>query len=223
MKYIEFESKTGKENMQIDSDLLEFAIKNQLKEPIFRLYAWSPPCVSLGRNQDENFLDKNFLKSKNIDVVRRLTGGRALLHDKELTYSYICPVSSLQNGESVVNSYKEISKFLIAGFKKLDINLEFGDKRPHTKADYCMSVSTGADLGFEGKKLIGSAQFRKEGYILQHGSILFDYDKILIEELFGEKVEEDSLTCLKSINPSLSLNDVKNALVTVVDDFAVLF
>lgn len=210
MKYIDFETKTGEENMQIDSDLLEFAIKNQLQEPTFRLYAWSPACVSLGRNQDEDFLDKEFLKSKNIDVVRRLTGGRALLHDKELTYSYVCPVSSLENGESVVNSYKEISQILIDGFEKLRINLEFGQKKPHTKFDYCMSISTGADLSFEGKKLIGSAQFRKEGYILQHGSILFDYDKDLIERIFGEKIDENSITCLREINPDITYEDIKN-------------
>lgn len=213
MKYVEFEVNNGEMNMQIDNDLLETAIKNQASEPIFRLYGWSPACVSLGRNQSNEFLDLNFLKSKNIDVVRRLTGGRAILHDKELTYSYICPISSLKNGESVVNSYKEISQILIDGFKKLGINLEFAStKKLHTKFDYCMSLSTGADLSFEGKKLVGSAQFRKEGYILQHGSILFEYDKDLIEKLFSEKVDENTITCLKQINPSISYSEIKQVL-----------
>lgn len=216
MQYVEFSVNTGEKNMQIDSDLLDFAIENQLKEPIFRLYAWSPACISLGRNQNDDFLDKEFLKSKNIDVVRRLTGGRALLHDKELTYSYICPVSSLKNGESVVNSYKEISQILIDGFEKLGIKLEFPQgKKAHTKFDYCMSISTGADLSYEGKKLIGSAQFRKECYILQHGSILFNYDKDLIEQLFDEKVDETTLTCLEAINPELNCEDVISALHNV--------
>lgn len=62
MRFIPFEVKTGQENMQIDSDLLEYAIKNQLKEPIFRLYGWSPACVSLGQNQKSDFLDLDFLK-----------------------------------------------------------------------------------------------------------------------------------------------------------------
>lgn len=209
MKYIEFEINTGEKNMQIDNDLLDFAIKNKIKEPVFRLYGWSPACISLGRNQSEDFLDKEFLKSKNIDVVRRLTGGRALLHDNELTYSYICPISVLKSGESVVNSYKEISQILIKGFEKLGINLEFPqNKSPHTKFDYCMSISTGADLSFEGKKIIGSAQFRKEGYILQHGSILFNYDKDLIEQLFNEKVDTSYLTYLNAINPELNLDAV---------------
>lgn len=215
MKYIEFEVNSGEKNMQIDNDLLAFAIKNELTEPIFRLYGWSPACVSLGRNQSDEFLDKEFLKSKNIDIVKRLTGGRALLHDKELTYSYICPASSLKNGESVVGSYKEISQFLIDGFKKLGIELEFPqNKRPNTKFDYCMSISTGADLSFEGKKLIGSAQFRKEGYILQHGSILFDYDSELIMQLFNEKFDKNTLTCINLINPTISRDEI----IKVLDD-----
>lgn len=214
MKFIEFETNTGTKNMQIDSDLLDLAISNKLTEPIFRLYAWSPACVSLGRNQSDEFLDKEFLKSQNIDIVKRLTGGRALLHDKELTYSYICPVTFLKNGESIVNSYKEISQILIDGFERLDIKLEFPEnKKTHTKFDYCMSISTGADLSHEGKKLIGSAQFRKEGYILQHGSILFNYDKKLIEKIFNEKVDENNLTCLNQINSKINCNIIKNALV----------
>ena len=111
MKFIPFEIKTGKENMQIDSDLLENAIKEHSKEPIFRLYGWKPACISLGRNQKDDFVDTEFLKENNIDVVRRLTGGRALLHDNEITYSFVCPMAYLQNGENVVASYKEISQF----------------------------------------------------------------------------------------------------------------
>lgn len=215
MKYIDFEINTGEKNMQIDNDLLDYAINNKLTEPIFRLYAWSPACVSLGRNQKDSFLDKEFLKSKNIDVVRRLTGGRALLHDNEITYSYVCSVSSLDNGESVVGSYKEISQILIDGFKELGIELKFGSKKQNTKFDYCMSLSTGADLCYEGKKLIGSAQFRKEGYILQHGSILFDYDKELLEEIFNEKTDENSITCLKQINPEINYENIKNVLLKI--------
>lgn len=211
MRFIPFEVKTGQENMQIDSDLLEYAIKNQLKEPIFRLYGWSPACVSLGRNQKSDFLDLDFLKQNNIDYVRRLTGGRALLHDDEITYSYICPASFLENGENVVNSYKEISKILIDAFKKLDIELDFGGtKKVNGHKDYCMLVSTGADLCYKNRKLIGSAQFRKEGYILQHGSILYDYDKELLEKIFKEKVDSSSIVSIREINPFLSLNDIIN-------------
>ena len=217
MRFIPFEVKTGQENMQIDSDLLEYAIKNQLKEPIFRLYGWSPACVSLGRNQKSDFLDLDFLKQNNIDYVRRLTGGRALLHDNEITYSYICPASFLENGENVVNSYKEISKILIAAFKKLDIELDFGGtKKVNGHKDYCMLVSTGADLCYQNRKLIGSAQFRKEGYILQHGSILYDYDKELLEKIFKEEVDTSSIISIKEINSNITKKDVIDLLSTCI-------
>ena len=209
MKIIPYETRTGKENMQIDSDLLDFAIKNELKEPIFRLYGWEPACVSLGRNQKDDFLNYELLKSKNIGVVRRLTGGRALLHDNEITYSFICPESFLQNGSHIVSSYKEISQILIDKFKKLGIDLDFGASKPiKTGFDYCMLISTGADLCYKEKKLIGSAQCRSHGYILQHGSILYDYDKNLLEEIFKEKVSTDEITSIKEINPKLSKEEI---------------
>ena len=216
MEFIPYEVKTGQENMQIDSDLLEYAIKNQLKEPIFRLYGWSPACVSLGRNQKSDFLDLDFLKQNNIDYVRRLTGGRALFHDNEITYSYICPISFLENGENVVNSYKEISKILIAALKKLDIELDFGGiKKVNGHKDYCMLVSTGADLCYQNRKLIGSAQFRKEGYILQHGSILYDYDKELLEKIFKEEVDTSSIISIKEINSNITKKDILKMLSNV--------
>lgn len=200
--------------MQIDSDILENAIKNNSKEPVFRLYGWSPACVSLGRNQKDNFIDYKFLKSKNIDVVRRLTGGRALLHDNELTYSFVCPFEALKNGDNVTESYKEISQILIDKLANLGIELSFGGSSGvHTKFDYCMLISTGADLTYCGKKLIGSAQFRKDGYILQHGSILYDYNRTLLEEIFKEEVDTSSITSIREINPSITFEDVVNTLI----------
>ena len=209
MKFIPFEIKTGAENMQIDSDLLDEAIETNFKDAIFRLYGWSPACVSLGRNQNDDFLDKEFLKSNGIDIVRRLTGGRALLHDKELTYSFICPAEYLKHGENIKESYIEISEFLIDKFSRLGINLDFGtQKAVRTKFEYCMLLSTGADLCYNGKKLIGSAQCRKNGYILQHGSILIDYDKTLLEKIFHENIDTAEITSIKEIAPDLTVDSL---------------
>ena len=172
-------------------------------------YGWHPACISLGRNQQDAFIDKKFLKDTGIDLVKRLTGGRALLHDNEITYSYICPVSCLKHGENVMQSYVEISQILIDGFAKLGIELDFGASKPvNTKFDYCMLISTGADLCYKGKRLIGSAQCRKEGYILQHGSILYDYDAALLEKIFNEPLSTDTITSVKEINPDILKNDV---------------
>ena len=198
MKLIKYEINNGKKNMQIDSDLLNNSIQKNLKYPIFRLYGWSPMCISLGRNQKEDFL-----KNNKIQYVRRLTGGRALLHDNEITYSYITPISIIPDGESVNNSYKYISGILIDFFKTLGVELDFGEnKKISTHFDYCMLISTGADVCYKGKKIIGSAQYRKEGYILQHGSILFGYDKNLLENLFHEEVK--GITTVTEILPHIS-------------------
>ena len=122
----------------------------------------------------------------------------------------------MKNGFNVVKSYKEISQILINAFNKIGIELDFGGiKKPLKHPDYCMMVSTGADLCFDNKKLIGSAQFRKEGYILQHGSILYDYDLNILEKVFKEKVDTSSIITIKEINPEISKQDIINLLSNV--------
>lgn len=208
MKIIPFEVNSGLKNMQIDKDLLENAIRNKTQEHILRFYGWNPKCVSLGRNQKPQFIDKDLLKAYSIDLVKRLTGGRALMHDKEVTYSYVCPVSTLKNGDSVMSSYKEISQIFFEPFRKIGIELEIVSHNPaNYDVNYCMQVTTSADICYKGKKIIGSAQLRKDGYILQHGSILFDYDKQLLEKIFKEKIDTNNITCIKEINPDISIYD----------------
>lgn len=216
MKFVEYSVNTGAENMRLDSQLLDDAIVAKATEPIFRLYGWKPACLSLGRNQKDDFLDYEYLSTLGVDVVRRLTGGRALLHDDEITYSFVTPASYLKNGGNVVESYKEICQILIDKFAQIGIELTLGaEKGVHTKFDYCMLVSTGADLCYQGKKLIGSAQFRKEGYILQHGSILYDYNRELLEKIFKSPVSTDEITCIKEINPAISRADILRLLSNV--------
>ena len=212
MKFIDYGVYNGFENMKRDSDLLDESISQMCTEPVFRLYGWSPACVSLGRNQNDEFIDKTFLKANGIDCVRRLTGGRALLHDKELTYSYITPAHLINNGENVTESYKYISGLWIDIFKLLDIELTIGGLERHiSKNNYCMAVSTGADLCYKGKKFIGSAQCRRNGYILQHGSILLDYDKPFLNKIFNEKTDFSTIISLKEIDPNLTLDKIVSA------------
>ena len=218
MKLIPYSVHTGEENMQIDSDLLDEAIQNQSQEPVFRLYGWKPMCISLGRNQRGKYFWGKYQEcksnNKNIDCVRRLTGGRALLHDDEVTYSFVAPISIIPNGETVIESYKYISGILIKFFKTLGIDLDFGEnKKISTHFDYCMLLSTGADVCYNGQKIIGSAQYRKEGYVLQHGSILFSYDKALLEELFNEEVK--GIISVSEVLPSIS----KEVLIQELEHF----
>lgn len=212
-KLIEYKENTGKYNMDCDEQLLKNAIETVEKEPIIRFYGWKPACISLGRNQSFDHINFDFCKENNIDIVKRVTGGRGLLHDDEVTYSFICPVEFLQNGNSVIASYKEISSAIIDGFKNIDIPLEIGGKKKvEASHDYCMLLSTGADLSYNGTKLIGSAQYRTQGYILQHGSILFSYDKNKIEKIFNETTQTNSITCIDEINNSLTRKDIIEAM-----------
>ena len=211
MKYLGFSVNSGSLNMEIDAQILENAISNSEKNILFRLYGWSPMCISLGRNQKGDFL------TGEIDAVRRLTGGRALLHDDEITYCCVAPADAIPNGQSVVDSYKYISGVLIDFFKTLGVELDFGEnKRVSTHYDYCMLLSTGADVCYKGQKIIGSAQCRKNGYILQHGSILFGYDKELLETLFHEEVK--GIITVNEILPTLT----KEEFVKKFEEFLLL-
>lgn len=203
--FLPYKPHNGNTNMDLDERLLGFAIKNEWKVPVLRFYGWAPACVSLGRNQDDSCIDKEYCKKNGIDIVRRLTGGRALLHDDEITYSFVCPADFLKNGNKVLSSYREITGALICGFNMLGIETGFPDDvKCSTKYEYCMSLSTGADLSYKGKKIVGSAQFRKQGYILQHGSILFNLNEEKIKGIFGEYPKTDKITSLNEINPSLT-------------------
>lgn len=211
MKYLGFSVNSGSKNMEIDAQMLENAISSSEKDILFRLYGWSPKCISLGRNQKDDFL------TGEIESVRRLTGGRALLHDNEITYCCVAPADAIPNGQSVVDSYKYISGILIDFFKTLGVELDFGEnKRVSTHYDYCMLLSTGADVCYKGQKIIGSAQCRKNGYILQHGSILFGYDKSLLENLFHEEVK--GIITVNEILPTLT----KEEFVKKFEEFLLL-
>ena len=195
---------SGKVNMELDLKMLEGAITANSKDAFARFYNWSPKCISLGKNQPF----EEFYNDLGIDIVRRPTGGRALLHDKELTYCFVSPV---KNGQSIIESYKEISDALISGFKKLGIELDYAGERSKNLR-YCMNISCGADVSYMGKKLIGSAQFRSRGYLLQHGSILYDLDFELVEKIFKQKVDRDSIITLSEIAQSFSQDDIIQAL-----------
>ena len=217
---IDYKEYNGIDNMKIDSDILDDAIEKQTQEPILRFYGWKPACVSLGRNQQEEHINIDFCKKNNIDIVKRVTGGRGLLHDNEVTYSFVCPVEFLDCGESVIKSYKEISSAIILGLKNLGIETELGNKKQKSASfDYCMSLSTGADLCYEGKKLVGSAQFRKQNYILQHGSILFNYDKEIVENIFNEKTPPNSIIGIEEINSKLTRIDVVKAVTQGFNEY----
>jgi lipoate-protein ligase A len=204
--FIEYKKYSGSENMAFDETLLDFSIRNNHKA-LLRLYGWQNPTVTVGRNQNIENINLEYCKKHKIEITKRPTGGRALYHNDELTYSFICAADFLKNGGSVINSYKEISNALVEGLKILNVELEYPEyKKVSCSGGYCMSLATGSDLSYQGKKLVGSAQFRKNGYILQHGSIPLTIDFDIINKIFFEQTDSSKITTLNEINPNIDID-----------------
>ncbi|MEL7246367.1 MAG: biotin/lipoate A/B protein ligase family protein [Cyanobacteria bacterium J06573_2] len=156
--------------------------------PILRFYTWSSPTISLGYHQRKYPEDWQHLiwKNQKVDLVRRPTGGRAVLHDNDLTYAVI--TSGLSG--SRIEAYKKICEFLIQGWKNLGIDLHYGNAgRGYINNPNCFGTATGADLvTVDGNKLIGSAQLRRGDVILQHGSMRLKPDSELFKKVFSEEL-----------------------------------
>lgn len=177
-------------NMAIDEAILDAHIKG-LVSPTLRVYRWDPPALSLGYSQaiepsahlGETSLaslrgrsgrggEVDLVKCRElgIDVVRRLTGGRAVLHDRELTYSLVV---SVKHGfpESIMGSYRLLSRGLIACYRNLGLDVELKPSPRNPSSAACFQAATLADLTYQGRKLAGSAQVRRKDALLQHGSL----------------------------------------------------
>ncbi|OUL30227.1 biotin--protein ligase [Nostoc sp. T09] len=153
--------------------------------PTLRFYTWSPPAISLGYHQRQypEFWEHLIWQGQKLDVVRRPTGGRAVLHQGDLTYTV---VTSGLNGARL-QAYQQICEFLIQGWRSLGVELEYGTVgRGYIHNPNCFGTATGADLVLpDGAKLIGSAQLRRAGAILQHGSMRLNQDAELFAQVFG--------------------------------------
>ena len=198
---------SGQIQMKIDQWLLE---QHRLgaHPPVLRFYTWESPTISLGYHQRRWPASWNQLtwQEMPIPLVRRPTGGRAVLHQGDLTYMVI--TSELMGKRLEI--YQTICEFLIEGWRSLGINLHYGtDGRGYIHNPSCFGTATGADLvTAEGYKLIGSAQLRRGKAILQHGSIRLEPDVQLFTQVFGE--------AMPPIN--LPLTQRGNSLIQIVVD-----
>ena len=142
--------------------------------PTFRLYAWEPACLSLGHAQPFADVDLSRLKQHDWEIVRRITGGRAILHTDELTYSIIAPSSEPSVQGSVLESYNRIAQALLGAVQSLEIPVEAKEGKVNNAEPLnpvCFEVPSTYEITVNGKKLIGSAQARKKNGVLQHGSL----------------------------------------------------
>jgi lipoate-protein ligase A len=171
----------GARNMARDMAILE-AVSEAEAPPTLRLYGWNPPCLSLGRHQEADTADFDFCRSEGIDVVRRPTGGRALLHHLELTYAVVAPLGKGPLPRGLQDAYRLICRALVQAMKALgveaeltcgDVNLQLPGPR---SAVPCFEAPAGGEVVVRNRKLIGSAMRAHGSAILQHGAILIDWD-----------------------------------------------
>ncbi len=164
----------GARNMAID-EAISRAVQANLVPPTLRFFGWQPACLSLGQAQPGGDVDQAACRAAGVDVVRRPTGGRAILHTDELTYSVIAPEREPRVAGSLVESYRRLSEGLLAGLLSMGVptqQVERPDQRDQgNQGPVCFEVPSNYEIVFGGKKLVGSAQMRKSGVVLQHGAI----------------------------------------------------
>ena len=178
---IENEPISAYENMAIDT-----ALQSHCDQPVLRFYTWKPASVSIGRFQ--NLYDEvniNYCKENNIDIVRRITGGGAVFHDQELTYSLCINEDNIYFSKDLHESYKSICEAIIKGLSLLGMDAKY------------VPIN---DLIVNGKKISGCAQTRKNNVILQHGTLLIkvDVDKMFkILNVSNEKIKDKLISDVK--------------------------
>lgn len=222
--FINTGSKDPYYNMAMDEALLNFVSRGEI-DPVIRFYTWNPATLSIGyfqRLQKEIDIDK--VKEKGFGLVRRQTGGRGVLHDKELTYSVIVPESHPNMPSTVTEAYRVISQGLLEGFKNLGFNTYFAvpktpegrQKLKQPRSSVCFDAPSWYELVVEGRKIAGSAQTRQKGVILQHGSILQDID---IDELFDMFIYKNERLKLKMkeafVEKAVAINDISDKHITI--------
>lgn len=178
-RLLETGAESGAWNMAVDEVLLEGMVRDR-GLPVIRFYGWRPPAVSFGYGQDPGReVDPARCAEAGVEVVRRITGGRAVLHWEELTYSVVCTESDPILGGRVEDTYRRIGESLVEGLRRFGVDavLERASLRPprHRTGEVtspCFSSIARSEIKVRGRKLIGSAQRRLKGAVLQHGSVL---------------------------------------------------
>ncbi|MDU2064151.1 MAG: biotin/lipoate A/B protein ligase family protein [Sporomusaceae bacterium] len=173
---------SGAVNMAIDEAIMA-AVKAGKAPPTLRFYGWNPATLTLGYFQKAAAeIDLARCQEKGIAVVRRMTGGRAVLHDQEVTYSMIVSETEPNIPRTITASYHYFSQGLLRGLKKLGIDAQltmpraaYSQRRKEHSSAACFDAPAQYEITVAGAKLVGSAQVRKHGVILQHGSILLDF------------------------------------------------
>jgi lipoate-protein ligase A len=187
---------SGASNMALDQTILESAAAGDCV-PSLRFLRWSPPVLSIGRFQPLDDIYRPACAAEGIEVVRRPTGGKSILHLDDFTYSIVIP-RGIALPDSVVDAYRFICRGILRALEHLGLDAAI---QPRDSMDYrqaggaCFAASTQADLEYDGHKLCGSAQVRRGGALLQHGSILLEDHSELLFKLLHFADEDERGRC----------------------------
>jgi lipoate-protein ligase A len=211
-------------NMAMDEALLNFVSRGEI-DPVVRFYTWNPATLSVGyfqRLKKEIDIDK--VNEKGFGLVRRQTGGRGVLHDKELTYSVIVSEEHPNMPSTVTEAYRVISEGLLEGFKLLGFEAYFAiprskeerEKLKQPRSAVCFDAPSWYELVVEGRKIAGSAQTRQKGVILQHGSLLQDVN---VDELFDMFIFKNDRLKDKMkkafVDKAVAINDISDRHISI--------
>lgn len=204
----------GATNMAVDHALLDRAAASD--EAVLRIYGWSRPTLSLGMHERAR-ISAEALAARGVDVVRRPTGGRALLHHREVTYSVTAPA----RGVAIRDAYRAINAILLDALRRLGVQAVEAAPRGRTARPdgaACFAEPNHGELVVQGRKLVGSAQRREDGALLQHGSILLADDQPLIAVLRGasEPATGTAATLEGVLGRPVAYAEVRDALVVAL-------
>lgn len=222
----------GTHNMAVDEAIMR-AVARREQPPTLRLYAWQPPCLSLGYGQRVGDVDWAALAVHGYNCVRRTTGGRAILHTDELTYSLTLPLDDPLALGDVMESYREISRALLVALQRLGAQPRSERMADGVKATdpVCFETPSHYEITVNGKKLIGSAQARRGGGLLQHGTLpltgdiaricdVLVYESDAARESAKAHVRQRATTLTEALGADVTWNE---AGASVVEGFAQTF
>ncbi len=224
---------TGKEsaffNMALDEAVID-AVQNKGSPPTFRLYEWSPSAITFGYNQNiAGSIDTGRCMADEVDITRRLTGGRAVFHTNEIAYSIIGFIDDPSFGGNLMDTYRSISKVLVEGFDLLGITAEMSrtglkkriqDTNRHVLP--CFLITSRFEITLDGKKLVGSAQRRFKDLFLQQGSIIMGpgHERIVdymedneLASIYKKRLNDWSTDLESKRNGRFTIDNLKRSLV----------
>ena len=163
----------GATNMALDEAILR-GVAEGSSPPTLRFFGWEPACLSLGQAQPIADVDFDACRRLGVEVVRRPTGGRAILHVDELTYSVAAREDDAHVQGGIIESYRRLSEGLLSGLMRMGLpvqQVERPDEHDRDQGPVCFVTPSNYEIVFDGRKLVGSAQVRRGGVVLQHGSL----------------------------------------------------